>query len=111
MWGELVLCPHYLKPTHYIIIIIIIAGTGWRHSVGYVTRYAKDRTLIIPPPLPHYVRYPGRELFFTKRHSSSSAHYVSYPYSRMRDSSLVNMMWSSTMCTQETPNKYNNEFI
>ena len=36
--------------------------------------------------------YPGREFFFPKRHSSSSAHYVSYPYSRMRDSSLVNLM-------------------
>ena len=29
------------------------------------------------------------EFFFPKRHSSSSAHYVSYPYSRMRDSSHV----------------------
>ena len=46
---------------------------------------------------------PGREYFIPKRHIHSSAHSVSYPYSRMRDSSLVYSTLPSDMGILETP--------
>ena len=46
---------------------------------------------------------PGREYFIPKRHIHSSAHSVRYPYSRMRDSSLVYSTLPSNMGILETP--------
>ena len=45
----------------------------------------------------------GLEYFIPKRHIHSSAHSVSYPYSRMRDSSLVYSTLPSNMGILETP--------
>ena len=45
----------------------------------------------------------AREYFIPKRHIHSSAHYVSYPHSRMRDSSLVCSTLPSNMGILETP--------
>ena len=58
------------------------------HLERYDVRAAKFR----PTEKGGSTIWAGREFFFPKRHSSSSAHYVSYLYSRMRDSSLVNLM-------------------